>query len=391
MRLARLFLTIATMMGIASAGIGNPVVYEGEKGFGKGKHIVFIANDHEYRSEETSPLIAKMLAKHFGFRCTVLFGLDERGAIKAGGLDLPGMEALKDADLLFFYTRFMNLKDSQVDLLVDYFERGGPVVGLRTSTHGFNGQEGKWEKLNYSYGGDDYFGGLGEQIFGNTWHKERGQSHYGQNHAMGCRITPAARASGHPILKGVSRIHAYSGAYKSQPPEGATPLLEVQVLNTFHASDDINTEKPIVNAGWTRDHYIAPSGTRKTARVVYASYGASEDLLSEDGRRFLVNACLWAGGWEKRIKPNLDVSIVGGFAPSAYNNGVALTGVMPEELADWDSQVMPATSKMGGLTDPKMVQRLPRVLENRPELRQLIQGRHPELFAPGGALEGVGQ
>lgn len=391
MNLAKLLLTIATLVSMASLANANPLVYEGEQGFGKGKHIVFIANDHEYRSEETSPLIAKIMAKRFGFRCTVLFGLDEEGAIKAGGPDLPGLEVLKGADLLFFYTRFMNLKDEQVDLLVDYFERGGPVVGLRTSTHCFNGQKGKWEKLNFNYQGDDYYGGLGEQIFGNTWHKERGQSHYGSNHVMGCRITPVAGAKKHPINKGVKSIHAYSGAYKSQPPSGSTPLLEVQVLNTFHASNDINTEKPIVNAGWTREHYVAPSGKRKKARVVYASYGASEDLLSEDGRRFLINACLWAGGWEQNIKSNLNVDIVGEYAPSAYNNGVALTGVMPEELEGWDSQIMPTMAKIGGLSDPKQVQRLPRVLKNRPELRQLIQGRHPELFAPGGLLEGVGQ
>jgi|ETNmetMinimDraft_22_1059887.scaffolds.fasta_scaffold00186_6 hypothetical protein len=391
MKLAKVYLMIATIAGLAFPALAGTLIYEGDKGFGKGKHIVFIANDHEYRSEETSPALAKILAKRYGFKCTVIFGLDENGAIKGGGQDMPGTEALKDADMLFFYTRFMNLPDSQVDPIVEYFERGGPVVGVRTSTHCFNGQKGKWAKLNFNYTGDDYMGGLGEQIFGNTWHKERGQSHYGSNHVMGCRITPDASAKGHPILKGVKSIHAYSGAYKSQPPADATPLLEVQVLNTFHASNDINTEKPIVNAGWTREHYVAPSGKRKKARVVYASYGASEDLLSEDGRRFLVNACLWAGGWEKNIKSNLNVDVVGEYAPSAYNNGVALTGVMPEELEGWDSQIMPTMAKIGGLSDPKQVQRLPRVLKNRPELRQLIQGRHPELFAPGGPLEGVGQ
>lgn len=364
------------------------LVYEGSKGFGKGKHIVFIANDHEYRSEETCPALAKILAKHYGFRCTVIFGLDENGAIQGGGRNMPGMEALKDADLLFFYTRFMNLPDEQVDLLVDYFERGGPVVGVRTSTHCFNGQKGKWEKLNYNYTGKDYFGGLGEQIFGNTWHKERGQSHYGSNHAMGCRITPDPAAKNHPILKGVTRIHAYSGAYKSQPPADATPLLEVQVLNTFHPSDDLNTEKPVVNAGWTRDSYVAPSGKTKNARVVYASYGASEDLLSEDGRRFLVNACLWAGGWERKIKPNLNVDIVGEFVPSAYNNGVGITGVKPLDLAGWDSCIMPVDAEIGGLSDPAKVKRLGRVIKNRPALRARIASEHPEFFAKGGPLEG---
>ncbi len=384
----RLFVMAATLVGAALPLVSKPLVYEGDHGIGKGKHIVFIANDHEYRSEETCPALAKILAKRHGFRCTVIFGLDEEGAIKGGGANMPGLEALKDADLLFLYSRFMNLPDDQVDLLVDYFERGGPVVGVRTSTHCFNGQAGKWEKLNYNYEGEDYRGGMGEQVFGNTWHKERGQSHYGSNHVMGCKITPVVSAKGHPINKGVKSIHAYSGAYKSQPPADATPLLEVQVLNTFHASNDINIEKPVVNAGWTRDSYLAPSGDTKNARVVYASYGASEDLLSEDGRRFLVNACLWAGGWEDKIKPKLNVEVVGGFSPSAYNNGIGIAGVKPEELAGWDSQIMPADAEIAGLSDPKQVAKLGRVIKNRPELRARIAAEHPEFFIAGGLLEG---
>jgi hypothetical protein len=388
MKRMRMWIIVTILMGLALPLVSKPLVYQGSKGIGKGKHIVFIANDHEYRSEETCPALAKILAKRHGFKCTVIFGLDENGAIKGGGTDMPGTEALKDADMLFFYSRFMDLPDEQVDHLVDYFERGGPVVGVRTSTHCFNGQEGKWEKLNFNYAGDDYHGGMGEQIFGNTWHKERGQSHYGSNHVMGCRITPVASARKHAINKGVKSIHAYSGAYKSQPPADATPLLEVQVLNTFHASDDINSERPIVNAGWTRDSYVAPSGDKKNARVVYASYGASEDLLSEDGRRFLVNACLWAGGWGKKIKPKLNVDIVGGFAPSAYNNGVGISGVKPQDLAGWNSQVMPVDAEIGGLSDPSKVAKLGRVIKNRPELRDRIADQHPEFFITGGPLEG---
>ena len=240
----RLLIAAVAVFALNASAMAEPLVYEGTEGFGQGKQIVFIANDHEYRSEQTCPLLAKILAKHHGFRCTVLFGVDEHGAIKAGAKSVPGMESLKDADLLVFFTRFMNLPDEQVDLLVDYFERGGPAVGIRTSTHCFNGQKGKWGKLNFNHKGTDYQGGLGEQVFGNTWHKERGQSHYGSNHKMGCRITPVTSAADHVILSGVHSIHAYSGAYESRPPTGATPLLEVQVLNTFDESDDINTDKP---------------------------------------------------------------------------------------------------------------------------------------------------
>lgn len=373
----------AALFMITSTVAADPLVYEGSDGIGKGKHIVFVANDHEYRSEQSCPALAKILARHHGFRCTVLFGIDEQGAIKAGAEQVPGMEALKDADLLVFFTRFMKLPDHQADLLVDYFERGGPAVGIRTSTHCFNGQKGKWEKLNFNYDGEDYRGGLGEQVFGNTWHKERGQSHYGSNHQMGCRITPMASAASHPILSGVEMIHAYSGGYKSQPPAGATPLLELQVLNTFKPSDDINTEKPIVCAGWTRDSYIAPSGTKKEARIVYTSFGASEDLYSEDARRFLVNACLWSGGWDDKIKPNLDVSLVGGFRPSPYTTGALFfENVKPSDLAGFDSSVMPADAKLGGLADPKARRKASRALNIRPELKAEVEKTYPDVSEP---------
>ena len=52
------------------AASANPLVYEGKSGPGKGKHVVFIASDHEYRGEETCPAIARILAHRFGFKCT---------------------------------------------------------------------------------------------------------------------------------------------------------------------------------------------------------------------------------------------------------------------------------------------------------------------------------
>lgn len=374
------------LFSLASPVVAQTLVYEGSEGIGKGKHIVFIANDHEYRSEQTCPLLAKILAKHYGFRCTVLFGIGEDGTIQSGGAPIPGIEALRDADLLFFFTRFMNLPDEQAEELVNYFERGGPVVGVRTSTHCFNGQQGKWEKLNFRYAGEDYRGGLGEQIFGNTWDRERGQSHYGSNHQMGGTVRVIEGVK-HPIVKGLSEFHTYSGAYKSQPPADATPLLEIQVLNTFGPSGDINTEKPIVNVGWTRKSYTAPSGDKKNARVVYASFGASEDMLVDHARRFLVHSCLWAVGLEKEIKRKMDVSIVGTYSPSPYNGGAFYyEGVKPADLAGWESQIMPTSAPLAGVGDPKSVAKRLRVLQNRPYLKAQLAKQYPDLYGPDAKL-----
>ena len=43
-----------------------------------GKHVVFVSGDEEYRSEEACPQLAKILAKHHGFKCTVLFAIDPK-------------------------------------------------------------------------------------------------------------------------------------------------------------------------------------------------------------------------------------------------------------------------------------------------------------------------
>ena len=46
-------------------------VYDGFDGPGKGKEIVLVSGDEEYRSEEALSQLGKVLAKHHGFKCTV--------------------------------------------------------------------------------------------------------------------------------------------------------------------------------------------------------------------------------------------------------------------------------------------------------------------------------
>src|SRR4051812_3306604 len=97
------------------------VVYEGKEGPGLGKHVVLVSGDEEYRSEETLPQLGKILARHHGFKCTVLFAIDPKdGTIDPNVSNIPGLEALKDADLLILFTRFRRLPDDQMKPLVEY-------------------------------------------------------------------------------------------------------------------------------------------------------------------------------------------------------------------------------------------------------------------------------
>lgn len=80
----------------SSAGFAaESVVFEGKSGAGSGKHVVFLTGDEEYRSEEGLVQVAKILAVHHGFKCTVLFSLDSAGVIDpTASHSLAGADAL---------------------------------------------------------------------------------------------------------------------------------------------------------------------------------------------------------------------------------------------------------------------------------------------------------
>ncbi|MBV8879594.1 MAG: hypothetical protein JO332_06520, partial [Planctomycetaceae bacterium] len=110
-------LAVALLCVAAGRPDDNPwLVFEGGDGVGKGKHIVLLSGDEEYRSEETMPQLGKILSKHHGFKCTVLFAINRKsGEIDPNTVDnIPGMEAIDGADLVIMALRFRNLPDDQM-------------------------------------------------------------------------------------------------------------------------------------------------------------------------------------------------------------------------------------------------------------------------------------
>ena len=125
----------------AAAAAQNPhlsVVYQGDTGPGHGKHIVFLAGDHEYRSEESLPALARILAKHYGFKCSVFFTTDPKtGFIEPGSSNIVRARGAEDGRPARHFLRFQDFPDDQMQHIADYLDRGGPVVGFRTATHAF--------------------------------------------------------------------------------------------------------------------------------------------------------------------------------------------------------------------------------------------------------------
>ena len=126
------------------AGVGT-LSFTGGEGPGKGKHVVLLAGDEEYRSEEGMPLMARILAEKHGFDTTVLFSADEDGTINpnAGG-SLMGAGALDSADALVMLLRFRKYDDATMDKFKAAVDRGVPMVaptaGIREgATFGIEG------------------------------------------------------------------------------------------------------------------------------------------------------------------------------------------------------------------------------------------------------------
>ncbi len=318
---------------IASA---DPLVYEGDAGPGRGKHLVFIASDHEYRSEESLPALARILAKHHGFKCTVLFGVDENGVIQPGESNVPGLEALKSADLMVVFLRFQNWPQEQMRHFVDYLGRGGPIVGLRTATHAFNKipADSPFAKYSNGYPGDEMKGGFGRQILGEKW-----AGHYGPNHRSSTRLDIVPEKAGHPILRGVKDMWAQCGAYSTDPLQPSEVLAMAQPLLGMEPDSESDPARKAVPGAWTRS-YRGDSG--KSGRVFTSTYGTSNDLENEGFRRMLVNACFWAVGLEEAIRADADVSFVGPFhATWRKGRGRRKDGLKPADMAGWESPIVP--------------------------------------------------
>jgi len=329
----RLLAFAFVVCSFTAADAAEPVVYEGKSGPGVGKHIVFLAGDHEYRSEETLPALARILAKHHGYRCTVLFTVNpETGEIDPTANNLPGTKALETADLAVIFLRFKDLPAEQMQPIVDYLDRAGPVVGLRTATHAFKiPKDSQFARFDFQYPGEDYHRGFGRQVLGESW-----SGHYGKNHVMSTRLTVVPEAEDHPIMRGVEQPWVEAGGYWTEPMENSNVLALAQPLNGMTPDSPIAEDKDPCPGAWTR--YYEGKGGQK-GRVFTTTYGASEDLLNDDFRRMMVNACFWAAGQESDITPNLNIDFVGDYNPVMFCFSGHRRGVKPADIADFDSPI----------------------------------------------------
>ncbi|WP_195909055.1 ThuA domain-containing protein [Microlunatus sp. Gsoil 973] len=228
--------------------------------------IVMLAGEPEYRSHLTMRPIASLMERELGARVryhTPSSIPDEPDFAESSFGDLSDLE---DAELLIIYTRFRRLPDDEMKALESFLERGGAVVGLRTSTHAFRfAPEEPWADWNLGFGRD---------VLGSPW-----ISHHG--HDSSTEVTLRADAPVEFVRGLPDQFHVRSWLYHTELQPWCRPILDGAPVDPQCPP----TPGPVA---W----YGEPDNRRR----FYTSLGHAEDLQQEPVRRLLCNAVGWAVG-----------------------------------------------------------------------------------------------
>ena len=312
------------------------LTFPGGDGPGKGKRIVLISAEQEYRSEQSMPMMAKILSQHHGFDCTVLFGVNARGEVdptmpvypeKGKEAEfkehhIPGLEHLASADLVIFFTRLLTLPPTEQQQIVDYIDSGKPLIALRTANHGFrgplpykiNGKQVRW--------GEDILGGSFMNHHG-RWHADSTRGFFDKDHAQ------------HPILTGVTDIWGDSDVYRTYKegtnlPAECTALVWGQPLMGRKPDDLPNDKLEPLPVAWVKPWQTSDG---KTARVFHCTMGSGIDLKSPGLRRLVINSAYWCIGMEDSISASRSVEIVGSYEPLESGFNYDELGVKPRPIS----------------------------------------------------------
>lgn len=313
------------------------VTFEAKDGPGKGKHVVLLAGDEEYRSEEGLPMLARVLSQKHGFKCSVALSVGKDGNIdpnaQASG---EGVAALDTADVCIMLVRFRHWPDETMKHFDTYVKAGKPFIALRTSTHAFNfAKETTFAKYAFNAPAESgWEGGFGKAILGETW-----VSHWGSHKKEATRgiITDAGKTD--PLLTGVADLFGDTDVYEAHPPADAKVLVSGQVLKGMNPTDepadyvkklktgDQPVNSPMQPIVWTRE---ADNGMGSKNKVLCTTMGAATDLANEGLRRLIVNSVYAFAGLA--VPEKADVTPIGDYKPTFYSPNLFIKGVKPADL-----------------------------------------------------------
>jgi nicotinamidase-related amidase/type 1 glutamine amidotransferase len=218
--------------------------------------VAILLGEEEYQTATTLP---KFAAEELGkdYRVSLVF-LDEK--TKAS---FPGLDAIRNADVLFISSRRRPLPQNEIDLIKAHVAAGKPVIGIRTASHAFHLRNQPPPAGLADWSDTDAV------VFGGNY-----SNHHA--HALKSSVWPLRESLNHPILNGISEspFPGGGGLYQTSPLKpGTTELLRGKV-------DGVAREEPVA---WTF--------TRQDGGLsFYTSLGHPDDFSRPEFRTLLKNA-----------------------------------------------------------------------------------------------------
>ncbi len=285
---------LALLMLAALPSVASDSPSTGEE---KPPRIVFLTGDEEYRSEESMPMLARILRRDFDFDVHVGFSVNEHGFVDPNAAaSLTGTEHLADADLAVLFLRFRRPDEATFQRILDFLAAGKPVVAFRTSTHAFrfgpNSPHGEWGHQTET---EFYAGGkLIRELVGQKWITHHG--HFDDGASPLTEVSLDASHANHPILTGVDPFAAYSWLYHVEgggDTVAGNPafLLHGRALRSNHADAGRLDRFPLENpVAWASHHDFG----KAPARVFTTTLGHPYDFREPAMRRLALQGILWA-------------------------------------------------------------------------------------------------
>ncbi len=225
-------------------------------------HVLFMIGEKEYRTNESLPKFAKEQLEPLGIKSTFVH------ASTSDPNDFPGLEQLKNADVLFLSVRRRTLSAAQMDLIKAHLKAGKGLVAIRTSSHAFALRKGEppagdveWKEFDQEVLGHDY-----ENHFGNK---------------SGTDVATIPHSIRDPLMTGVkiTSFHSSGTLYKARNLAGNSRVL---------------LRGTTLDKGEPQLEPVALYRTYGKSRVFYTSLGHLDDFQLAPVKRMLVNAVHWA-------------------------------------------------------------------------------------------------
>ncbi len=224
-------------------------------------HLLMVMAEAEYKTNQSLPEFAsKYLGKHF--RVSMVFADDkDRNSI-------PGIEVIKEADVVLFSVRRRVLPKKAMQAIRKFVKSGKPVVGIRTASHAFS-LRGKQPPAGLADWPE-----FDAEVFGGSYH-----GHHANDAKSLITINEAQKRN--PILTGIP----------DKPFPQAYSLYEVLPLakNTTVLMTGEIKGAPVEPVAWTFQR-------KDGGKSFYTSLGHPGDFKQPEFVRLLANGIYWAAG-----------------------------------------------------------------------------------------------